>query len=841
MPCCDTGRNIQKYKGAAASTLQDVTDNGNTTTGDIITTSGFFIGDGSKLTGISGASAAFTLQETSDRGNTTSNVIQFTNTITSLTTSGNVIVAGNVTASTFYGDGTTLTGVALSADLADNVTRIGNLESNLTNNSTRISILESNLADNVTRIGNLESNLTNNSTRISILESNLADNVTRIGNLESNLTNNSTRISILESNLTNNSTRISILESNLADNVTRISILESNLADNVTRISILESNLADNVTRIGNLESNLTNNSTRISILESNLADNVTRIGNLESNLVSNASRISTLEIEIQPVTRGGTGFTSYGIGDILYASAPSTLSNLAPSTAGHFLRTNGTGNTPTWASVADIGSATPANLYTDDYITGGPWSGLTDANIRVLGNVSNLSNQLVARDDKGDIFVSNVNAIKYYGDGGTLSNISGSQGLQDVINQNPYTNSPPYFGNGSYGAIYGSNTINASTISTTIGVYGPIKGSNTITASTISTTTGFYGPIKGSNTITTSGVYGPIYGSNTVTASTISTTTGFYGPIKGSNTITASSIVSDNAVGLNQLNASNINSGTLSNVYGGTGFTSYNPGDLLVGTNTNNLKKLSKGSANQVLTVKSDNSDIEWAAASSGGSSLWTQLGNQDIYYNSGNVGIQTNTPQYELDVSGNVNITQKLLVNGTPGITGNVLGINSTSSGLEWVKAPDKVKVTANDTSTYQHKIIFSLAPLSSDGESTYTDLNSQSIDLATNDIFSFTPSESLLEVGVIRTGRNNSNNSISNLNPTHTLHVGDKIIMHNFANYDVFRVNGNVFTTGHFVGDGSYITGIKQIKNETDTDVIVAGDGAPTRRSLLSRFYN
>ena len=105
MPCCDTGRNIQKYKGAAASTLQDVTDNGNTTTGDIITTSGFFIGDGSKLTGISGASAAFTLQETSDRGNTTSNTIQFTNTITSFTTSGNVIVAGNVTASSFYGLG----------------------------------------------------------------------------------------------------------------------------------------------------------------------------------------------------------------------------------------------------------------------------------------------------------------------------------------------------------------------------------------------------------------------------------------------------------------------------------------------------------------------------------------------------------------------------------------------------------------------------------------------------------------------------------------------------------------------------------------------------------------
>jgi len=108
MPCCDTGRNIQKYKGAAASTLQDVTDNGNTTTGDIITTSGFFIGDGSLLTGIAGASSAFSFQDTSDRGNTTSNTIQFTNTITSLTTSGNVIVAGNVTAFSFYGLGSGL-------------------------------------------------------------------------------------------------------------------------------------------------------------------------------------------------------------------------------------------------------------------------------------------------------------------------------------------------------------------------------------------------------------------------------------------------------------------------------------------------------------------------------------------------------------------------------------------------------------------------------------------------------------------------------------------------------------------------------------------------------------
>jgi len=304
MPSCNTGRNIQKYKGAAASTLQDVTDNGNTTTGDIITTSGFFIGDGSKLTGISGTSSAFSFQETSDTGNTTSNTIQFTNTITSLTTSGNVIVTGNVTASNFYGDGTTLVGVALSTDLASNSTRIGTVTTDLTSNSTRIGTVST------------------------------------------------------------------------------------------------------------------------------DLASNSTRIGTVSTDLASNVVRIGTLESEVQPVNRGGTNITSYGTGDMLYASAPSALSKLTPSTAGFFLRTNGTGNAPTWENVANIGSSTPANLYTDDYITGGPWSGLTDANIRVLGNVSNLSNQLVARDDKGDIFVSNVNAIRIYGDGTFLTGVALSTDL---------------------------------------------------------------------------------------------------------------------------------------------------------------------------------------------------------------------------------------------------------------------------------------------------------------------------------------------------------------------------------------------------------------------------
>ena len=63
-------------------------------------------GDGSQLTGLSS-----TLQEKTDTGNTTSNTLQFTNDITGLVTSSNIVVGGNVTATSFIGDGSALTGV----------------------------------------------------------------------------------------------------------------------------------------------------------------------------------------------------------------------------------------------------------------------------------------------------------------------------------------------------------------------------------------------------------------------------------------------------------------------------------------------------------------------------------------------------------------------------------------------------------------------------------------------------------------------------------------------------------------------------------------------------------
>lgn len=50
------------------------------------------------------------------------------------------------------------------------------------------------------------------------------------------------------------------------------------------------------------------------------------------------------------------------------------------------------------------------------------------------------------------------------------------------------------------------------------------------------------------------------------------------------------------------------------------------------------------------------------------GGSSLWSPGSGSKIYYDSGDVGIGTSTPNYTLDVSGDINFTANLLQNGVP-----------------------------------------------------------------------------------------------------------------------------------------------------------------------------
>lgn len=138
MPCCSTGRDTAKSPAGpsidlSSVTLQSVTDNGRTTTHDIeidgdLTVGGYFIGDGSQLSNLSGQGTVTpTLQQVTTRGSTTTDSVTFSNPTTSFETSGNVSVSGNITASVFYGDASNLNLIALQTDLDDNSSRINTL------------------------------------------------------------------------------------------------------------------------------------------------------------------------------------------------------------------------------------------------------------------------------------------------------------------------------------------------------------------------------------------------------------------------------------------------------------------------------------------------------------------------------------------------------------------------------------------------------------------------------------------------------------------------------------------------------------------------------------------
>ena len=90
--------------------------------GDLEAT-GFVQGDGSLLTNL----PIPNLQAVTSVNSSTPDKVSFQNLVTSLETSGNVLVTGNVTASKFYGSGSELTSIASPTDLNDNSSRISTL------------------------------------------------------------------------------------------------------------------------------------------------------------------------------------------------------------------------------------------------------------------------------------------------------------------------------------------------------------------------------------------------------------------------------------------------------------------------------------------------------------------------------------------------------------------------------------------------------------------------------------------------------------------------------------------------------------------------------------------
>ena len=306
-----------------------------------------------------------------------------------------------------------------------------------------------------------------------------------------------------------------------------------------------------------------------------------------------NASNVS---IGTLTIARGGTGYDSYVEGQILMANTVGgvvTLTKLTPGTSGHFLKSQGAGSHLEWASVADIGSATPGQLIMGDYLTGGPTTLAEDTTIHADATTTNTAGKLVARDDLGDIYASNVSSS---------SNVNAITLKANVIASNVVSTD-------IYGTIQGSNTVTAITVTGNVAagnvvstdIYGTIKGSNTVTAITLNAN------------VISNNIHGEIRGSNTISSSTVNA-------ITLNANVNASNIVTSDGRGINQLNASNVNTGKLVIARGGTGLEAVGENVLLLGPSSGTeLTKLTPYTTDSTKKfLRSNNSGVGWDDVSS-------------------------------------------------------------------------------------------------------------------------------------------------------------------------------------------------------------------------------
>jgi hypothetical protein len=133
-------------------------------------------------------------------------------------------------------------------------------------------------------------------------------------------------------------------------------------------------------------------------------SDNLLLTVDGSNNLTFNGVIIPTAPAGVLPAANGGTGISSYTVGDILYATGATTLAKLAIGTANYVMVSNGTA--PGYALLVN------ANLDAAAAIDFSKLAALTAGNI-LVGSAGNVATSVAM---SGDILISNTGATSYNG-----------------------------------------------------------------------------------------------------------------------------------------------------------------------------------------------------------------------------------------------------------------------------------------------------------------------------------------------------------------------------------------------------------------------------------------
>lgn len=184
--------------------------------------------------------------------------------------------------------------------------------------------------------------------------------------------------------------------------------------------------------------------------------------------------------LSVIPANRGGTGTTSYAVGDLLTANSSSTLSKIADVATGNVLRSGGVGVIPAWGKLnlaTDVtGTVSFANLDTSSVN-----SLVTQFDIRAgayIPTITNVSNILSSAIADSLLYTVQGNIVTIFGKVTMNPNAAGSMSIRITLPvASNFTNTTQLFGTATQffgnGVLEGDDTNDQALITIPTGLGG--------------------------------------------------------------------------------------------------------------------------------------------------------------------------------------------------------------------------------------------------------------------------------------------------------------------------------------------------------------------------------